>query len=215
MSFRQTAGVSAAFALVFHLAGCERPPAPVQERDTAFSTGVAEAPPASVAAAPAPNRTPPPTLTPPVPIPAQPATGPVPAAPPPAPPIPAGQEAGSPQAVLARWGAAIERRDWAQVRALWGNRGNDSGLGPAAFGRKWEALGQPRVSIEPGRQEGAAGSLYYETRLRIVDGKRVIEGPLVIRRVNDVPGATAEQLRWHLDGQSALRWLDPLANAKP
>ena len=55
----------------------------------------------------------------------------------------------------------------------------------------------------PGAVEGAAGSLYVEIPTvlygRYVTGgayRRV--GKVTLRRVNDVPGATAEQLRWRI-----------------
>ena len=52
--------------------------------------------------------------------------------------------------------------------------------------------------------EGAAGSSYYTSEATITandkDGRPVrYEGPIVLRRVNDVPGASAAQLRWHID----------------
>ena len=33
----------------------------------------------------------------------------------------------------------------------------------------------------------------------ITDGNRVLQGEVVLRRVNDVSGASPEQLRWHID----------------
>ena len=36
----------------------------------------------------------------------------------------------------------------------------------------------------------------------IIAGPRRIEGEVVLKRVNDVPGASAEQLRWHIESTS-------------
>jgi len=47
--------------------------------------------------------------------------------------------------------------------------------------------------------EGAAGSLFYTVPVNIDDGARTISGEIVLRRANDVPGATREQLRWHVE----------------
>ena len=52
--------------------------------------------------------------------------------------------------------------------------------------------------------EGAAGSSYYTAPTTVVgkteDGRPFrLEGEVVLRRVNDVPGATEDQLRWHLE----------------
>ncbi|MET0363977.1 MAG: hypothetical protein ABW169_04930, partial [Sphingobium sp.] len=57
--------------------------------------------------------------------------------------------------------------------------------------------------------EGGAGSLYYEVPVTLTgtlrDGRTErLTGPVVVRRVNDVDGATAEQLTWHLS-QSDLK----------
>ena len=54
-----------------------------------------------------------------------------------------------------------------------------------------------------GRMEGAAGSLYYTAPTTITGtlksgGNYKLQGPVILRRVDDVPGATAEQLRWHI-----------------
>jgi hypothetical protein len=115
----------------------------------------------------------------------------------------------APDAVLRQWGRAIEARDWARVRALWGHGGADSGLSATAFASRWRTLRHPRVTVGPGDQEGAAGSTYYTAPIRVEDGTRTIAGAITIRRVNDVPGATAEQLRWHLDATTRAPWTDP------
>jgi len=54
-----------------------------------------------------------------------------------------------------------------------------------------------------GRTEGAAGSLYSEIQLTLSGNRNdgtpyVMTGPVTLRRVNDVPGSTAEQRRWHI-----------------
>ena len=55
----------------------------------------------------------------------------------------------------------------------------------------------------PGRVEGGAGSLYVEIPVqiygRLKDGKEFSSrGVMTLRRVNDVPGSTEEQRRWHI-----------------
>ncbi len=104
-----------------------------------------------------------------------------------------------PDVVLHAWADAVEARDWAAVRAFWGDHGARSGLSEAAFAAHWSGLRHPKVSLAKGESEGAAGSLYYTAPVRIIDGARVISGEVVIRRVNDVDGASAEQLRWHIE----------------
>ena len=114
----------------------------------------------------------------------------------------------APEQVLALWGQAIEARDWPRVRALWGDNGAASGLSEKAFAARWEGLGRPRVTVGAGQQEGAAGSLYYAAPVEVTDGTRKFGGLLTIRRVNDVDGASAEQLRWHADGSVRSPWTD-------
>ncbi|MFM9936244.1 MAG: hypothetical protein ACKVOL_08600 [Novosphingobium sp.] len=114
-----------------------------------------------------------------------------------APPLPSTSR--DPDVVLRAWADAVEARDWAAVRAFWGDHGARSGLSEAAFAQQWSGLEHPKVSLSKGDGEGAAGSLYYTAPVRIIDGSRVISGEIVIRRVNDVDGASAELLRWHVE----------------
>ena len=105
----------------------------------------------------------------------------------------------NPIEVLDGFASAIEARDWKVVRGYWGDKGAGSGLDDAAFAQKWGILTSPHVSVGTGTQEGAAGSLFYSAPVTIVDGTRTIRGGITIRRVNDVDGASAKQLRWHIE----------------
>lgn len=104
-----------------------------------------------------------------------------------------------PEEVLDALAAAIEARDWHSVRAFWGDKGAQSGMDPARFAEVWGSLKSPSVVVGEGQQEGAAGSIYYTAPVVITDGDRTISGDVVLRRANNVPGATTEQLRWHVD----------------
>ena len=55
----------------------------------------------------------------------------------------------------------------------------------------------------PGQMEGAAGSSYVTVPVQIYGRLKTGEAfhllkRVQLRRVNDVPGATPEQLRWHI-----------------
>jgi hypothetical protein len=54
-----------------------------------------------------------------------------------------------------------------------------------------------------GSQEGAAGSIYLSVPLTVsgtAEGKHVERSAnAVVRRVNDVPGSTESQRRWHIE----------------
>lgn len=177
MTLRQTIPLAATIALALHLSGC-KPSTPTGEptAPSAVPTMAQQAPAASAAASPAPQ----------------------------SPETPIAQPA--PDLVLREWASAIEARDWAKVRALWGNDGADSGLTAPEFAFRWDKLRHPHIAIGQGQQEGAAGSLYYTAPVTITDGDRSISGEITLRRVNDVPGASAAQLRWHFDSTIREPW---------
>lgn len=80
----------------------------------------------------------------------------------------------------------------------------------ADFARMFADLPSRSVAVPEGVMEGAAGSLYYTAPVVITgsdrDGRPVrFEGEAVLRRVNDVDGASAEQLRWHFE-RLTLDW---------
>ena len=104
-----------------------------------------------------------------------------------------------PQVVAKAWADAIRARDWPAAYGYWGDHGARSGKTLAQFTAQWSHLKKPLVVLGKGDQEGAAGSLYFTVPVIIIDGTRRISGELVLRRVNDVDGASPEQLRWHID----------------
>ncbi|WP_346247909.1 hypothetical protein [Sphingomonas rustica] len=74
----------------------------------------------------------------------------------------------------------------------------------AAFAKLFADLDRITVAMPSGTMEGAAGSSYYNAPVSVTgtdkDGRSVrLEGEAVLRRVNDVDGATAEQRRWHFE----------------
>lgn len=110
-------------------------------------------------------------------------------------------EKGEPGArkVLLDFARAIEFEDFSQAYAMLGDAARDR-IGHAEFAAMFEDLGEITVAVPMGRMEGAAGSLYYEVPTTITGSKGgKLTGTTVLRRVNDVPGATAEQLRWHIE----------------
>ena len=173
------------FAPLLVLAGCERPAS-----DPAQTTGTTASPTAPAATAPsaaapansAPSASPSPDLS--------------------APKLTAAAEKGVKGArnVLLEWARALERRDFARADAQWGLGADEAGS--AAGFAKFRTM---TVAIGDGAVEGGAGSLYYEVPVTITgttaDGaSQKLAGSVTARRVNDVDGATPEQLRWHLAG---------------
>ncbi|WP_084419447.1 hypothetical protein [Henriciella litoralis] len=110
---------------------------------------------------------------------------------------------GTPEEVLQSWAHGLESRDWEAARLAWGNAGEDSGMSAEEFADAYSKYKTIKITVGEGRTEGAAGSLYYETQV-VMEGELEngdayrLEGPVVLRRVNDVPGSSTEQRKWHI-----------------
>ena len=105
--------------------------------------------------------------------------------------------------MLLAWARGIELREFDQAWNLMSETAK-SQLSRAQFNDRFHSLRDIAVSIPSGTMEGAAGSSYYTAPTTISgvrsDGSKVtLNGEVVLRRVNDVPGATPEQLAWHIE----------------
>ena len=105
--------------------------------------------------------------------------------------------------MLLAWARGIELRKFDQAWNLMGDAAKAQ-TSNAAFNAMFAPLRGITVSASPGTMEGAAGSSYYTSPVTIAgtrpDGtKAAIGGEVVLRRANDVPGATARQLAWHIE----------------
>lgn len=100
--------------------------------------------------------------------------------------------------------ALLGEKKFAEAWKLWGDGGKASGQTADQFARGFENYAQFNAQVGgPGPIEGAAGSLFVEVPVviygRLKDGEEVHEsGKAVLRRVNDVPGSTAEQRAWRI-----------------
>jgi hypothetical protein len=107
--------------------------------------------------------------------------------------------------VVQRYGALLEERKFADARKLWGGGGEASGLSATQFAAAYEKYGDIHSEVsKPADMEGAAGSVYITVPFRLYGtlksrGPFNMVGPLTLRRVNDVPGSTEEQRRWHIE----------------
>ena len=107
--------------------------------------------------------------------------------------------------VLLEWARALELGQYDRAYAQWGASAEArSGLTAAEHAASWSKYKTITVAMPTGTMEGAAGSSYYAAPTTVVgktaDGRPYrLEGEVVLRRVNDVPGATADQLRWHIE----------------
>ena len=112
-----------------------------------------------------------------------------------------GQGAGQ---VLQRFGGLLEQRKFGEAYRLWSDSGRASGLSEAQFVAAYDKYAEIHSEVgAPGQMEGAAGSSYVDIPFRLY-GKLKSGGPfnligtVTLRRVNDVPGSTDEQRRWHI-----------------
>jgi len=111
------------------------------------------------------------------------------------------------RAVLRHWGEALEGRNYDAAWALWGPPAEAqarSGMEATEHRQWWARFKTINVAAQAGQMEGAAGSSFYSAPLAVVGKLRNgqpyrLEGTVTLRRVNDVPGATPQQLRWHLE----------------
>jgi len=112
-----------------------------------------------------------------------------------------GQGAGQ---VLQSYAALLEQGRFGEARQLWTDGGAGSGLSRDGFAAAYDKYAEVHAEIgAPGPVEGAAGSAYVDIPLRfygkLKDGRAFNSaGTTTLRRVNDVPGSTDEQRRWHI-----------------
>lgn len=102
-----------------------------------------------------------------------------------------------PDRLLRYYAAALHARDWAAAAKAWGA---GSGVTAGTLKQSYDRADPPVLEVGKGEGDAGAGSLFYEAPVTVRFGNAAPErGSLVLRRVNDVDGATAEQLRWHIE----------------
>ncbi|MEW4449182.1 hypothetical protein [Qipengyuania sp. JC766] len=105
------------------------------------------------------------------------------------------------RSALIDWSAGLEYGRYDTAWCQFADSGAASGMTRAEFTRYWSAFDDVRIAVPGGRMEGAAGTSYYTVPTTVTatdaNGNPVrFEGEVILRRVNDVPGASEEQLRW-------------------
>lgn len=107
------------------------------------------------------------------------------------------------RAQLLAWARALELRQFDQAWDLMGNAAK-AHTTKAAFIAAFSPLRDITVAVPSGTMEGAAGSLYYTAPATITgvqaDGREARQtGQVILRRANDVDGATPAQRAWHIE----------------
>lgn len=164
--------ISAALIPTLMLLGCERSPAPGEQAGSGPAVSTAPATSADANAEAAPRLTP-----------------------------EAERGIEGARNILLGFARAIERKNYGEAWALLSPADRAKWSRPA-FAAMFADLRAITVAIPEGTTEGAAGSIYYTAPVTITaddsDGRPVrMEGSAVLRRVNDVDGASPAQLRWH------------------
>lgn len=99
--------------------------------------------------------------------------------------------------VAGAYAAAVGEKKFSAAAQAWAEP-----IGTDKLALGYEGYGKPTLQIGQAREEGAAGSLFCEVTVTLRDGENpqtpLKQGTLTFRRVNDVPGATPEQLRWRI-----------------
>lgn len=121
-----------------------------------------------------------------------------------APPIAAEKTALGAARRLQEYCDAVATKRYRAAYSYWGGDGQASGMTFAQFRDSFAKYRAYDCHIgKPGETDGAAGSIYIEIPLQVTGvltrggGFRLV-GPVTMKRVNDVDGATPAQLRWHI-----------------
>lgn len=106
--------------------------------------------------------------------------------------------------VIRDYYSAIARLDYKQAYSVWEGNGAASKQSFEQFKQGFANTTSVAVEVgKPGRPDPGAGSIYIEIPVtvtaRATNGTpQRFRGSYVLRRVNNVPGSTPEQQRWHL-----------------
>jgi hypothetical protein len=121
---------------------------------------------------------------------------------------PAARSAAAALDVVRLYYRALAAHDYGTAYAQWDNDGAASGKSYDAFAAGYARTRATRVAAgAPADPEGAAGSSFITVPVTVDaildNGERQhFGGSYTLRRVNDVPGATPDQLRWHIQSAS-------------
>ncbi|MEH2058858.1 MAG: hypothetical protein V7K97_22425 [Nostoc sp.] len=106
--------------------------------------------------------------------------------------------------VIRDYYSAIARLDYKQAYLVWEGNGAASKQSFEQFKQGFANTTSVAVEVgKPGRPDPGAGSIYIEIPVTVTavatnGTPQRFRGSYVLRRVNNVPGSTPEQQRWHL-----------------
>jgi hypothetical protein len=110
---------------------------------------------------------------------------------------------------------AVAQRDFAFAARVW----DDPVIDEARLAALFDGYQQPAIEISDLTVEGAAGSSYCTVTGALSDAadpaKAPRQGVLTLRRVNDVPGATPQQLRWTIRSSTFIETMERSGTGAP
>lgn len=110
--------------------------------------------------------------------------------------------------VAQAYAEAVARNNFGFAARVW----NDPVIDAARLKARFTGYAAPQIEIAKVQEEGAAGSLYCTISGTLTDAaapnKAAQSGEIVLRRVNDVPGATPDQLRWTIQSSTFIEKLE-------
>jgi hypothetical protein len=110
--------------------------------------------------------------------------------------------------VAQAYAQAIARNDFDFAARVW----NDPVIDAARLKARFAGFAVARIEIKKVEEEGAAGSLYCTVTGVLTDtadpNKKTRSGEIVLKRVNDVPGATPDQLRWTIRSSTFIEKME-------
>lgn len=118
---------------------------------------------------------------------------------------------GAAQVVQGYYGLLEEKR-FEDAQDLWNPAGAIGSQDDAHFAARFRGFSEIHAHVgAPSAPEGAAGSLYVTVPVQVY-GRIAANGKpwhvlrqVALRRVNDVPGSTPEQRRWHIEAIGAYQ----------
>lgn len=110
---------------------------------------------------------------------------------------------------------AISEGAFDRAALVWDDPVIDGARLRALFG----GIRQPRFTVETVQEEGAAGSLYCTIEGALTDAADPARPPrtgtIELRRANDVPGATPDQLRWTIRRSTFIEPMERAGRGEP
>ena len=110
---------------------------------------------------------------------------------------------------------AVAARDFTFAARFW----DDPVVDDARLAALFDGYGAPTIAIAGVQEEGAAGSTYCTVTGALSDAddaaKPLREGEIVLRRVNDVPGATPQQLRFTIQSSTFVEKMERSGRGEP